>query len=104
MVGDVVITQLPYTNLATIVIRPVLVVADVGPYDWVVCQITSRGQNRPGNIPITQSDMQSGTLRRESWVRTGRLHTLDESLFGSPVARLSSAKLGEILAAVRRLF
>lgn len=104
MVGDVVITQLPYTDSTAIVIRPVLVVADVGPEDWVVCQITSRGQNRPGNIPITQTDMQTGRLRRDSWVRTGRLHTIDGSLFEPAVGRLSSAKLGEILAAVRNLF
>ena len=52
LVGDVVITQLPYTDLTAIVIRPVLVVADVGPGDWVVCQITSRGQNRPGTYPL----------------------------------------------------
>ena len=104
VVGDIVITQLPYTDLTTIVIRPVLVVADMGPHDWIVCQITSRRQNRPGNIPISQGDMRMGRLRRDSWVRTGRLHTLDESLFGRPVGSLSSSKPGEVLSALRRLF
>ena len=37
MVGDVVLAPVPYTDLTGTKTRPVLVLADVGMGDWVVC-------------------------------------------------------------------
>ena len=104
MVGDVIVTTFPYTDLSDVAIRPAVVLANAGSRDWVVCQITSRRQSPYGSVAITQQDMQTGTLRNNSWVRTGRLHTLNERLFRNMVGRLSDAKQAEIQAAVRSLF
>ena len=104
MVGDIVIAPFPYSDLSSTKGRPILVVANVSNADWIVRQLTSRGQRRPGDIEITQQDMATGVLREDSWARPGYLHTLDQGRFSSAVGRLSNAKLAEILAAVRALF
>ncbi len=103
MVGDVVLTPFPYTDLSDVKIRPALVVADVGMGDWIVCEITTSTVRRPGTIAISQQDMQSGTLRFASWVRPDRIYTLNQRLFRQTVGRLAEAKQAEISAALRNL-
>ena len=104
MVGDVVLAPLPYTDLSDAKIRPCLVLADVGMGDWVVCEITSVPQTRLGDIELRRSDMRHGELRFDSQVRPGRLHTLNDAVFGQTVGGVSSAKRAEVMAAVRGLF
>ena len=104
MVGDIVWTPVNFTDLRDSKDRPVLVVADVGMRDWVICQITSRPRDRTGGITITRQDMLSGGITSDSWVRPGRLWTINQSLFSRPVARLSANKLNEVLTSVRNLF
>ena len=99
MVGDVVITPFIFTDLSEAKIRPALVIADVEMGDWVLCEITSRSQSRPGDIRITQSDMQSGRLLRASWVRPNRMQTIKQTRFIRTVGRVSDGKTDEIIAA-----
>ena len=104
MVGDVVLTPLPFTDLSEIKVRPAVIVADVGTQDWVLCQITSKAPARDRHVLIAPTDMRTGRLRRRSWVRPDRLYTLNESVFRRTIGRLSAAKHAEIAAAVRSLF
>ena len=104
MVGDIVETPFPYTDLSDIKSRPAIVIADIGMADWILCAITSRRYMRAGDIAITRADIQSGALDRDSWARPSRLHALNESLFEDTIGRLTDAKLAEVLAAVRALF
>ena len=107
MVGNIVIVRFPYTDLRIAGVRPGLLVADVrygNQIDWVVCRITT--QSLPGSrqIPLAPDDLATGRLDRPSWARPDRIMTMNEGIFGSTVARLTDAKLAEILAAVRNLF
>ena len=107
MVGDIVLTPFPYTDLSAEKIRPAVVLADVRAgemEDWILCEVTSRNYQRPGDITIVQSDLQSGRLALASCARPGRLHTLDSRIFIRTIGRLTDAKLAEVLAAVRGLF
>ena len=104
MVGDIVETPFPYTDLSDIKSRPAIVLADIGMADWILCALTSRRYMRPGDIAITRADLESGALDRDSWARPSRLHALNESLFEDTIGRLTDAKLAEVLAAVRGLF
>ena len=99
MVGDIVIAPFMYTDLSAAKIRPALVLADVEMGDWILCEITSREQSRPGDIRITQSDMQSGRLLRASWVRPNRMQTIKQTRFIRTVGRVSDGKTDEIIAA-----
>ena len=102
-VGDVVIAPIPYTDLSDSKDRPAIVAADVGMGDWVLVPITSRTLNRPGDVEITQADMRAGELR-PGYIRTNRLHTLNESEFVEVVGRVTAPKMLQVRAAVRRLF
>ena len=104
MVGDVVLTRVPYTDLTGSKIRPVLVLADVGMDDWIACQITTNPQVRSGSVAIARRDMAVGGLRFDSWARTNRLFTLNDKLFRRTLGRISDAKQVEITSAVRSLF
>ena len=104
MVGDIVETLFPYTDLSDVKSRPAIVLADIGMADWILCEITSRRRLRSGDIAITQADLESGALARDSWARPSRLHALNESLFEDTIGRLTDAKLAEVLGAVRALF
>ena len=104
MVGDVVLTPFPFTDLTGVKIRPVVILAEVGMEDWVVCEITSRSQRRPRCIEIRRSDLQSGRLHSRSWARPDRLMTLNERVFIRHLGHLTPSKQAEIAAAVRALF
>ena len=104
MIGDVVLTPFPFTDLSQIKVRPAVVLADVGMQDWVLCEITSSSQVRDLYISIKPGDMERGRLRHRSWARPDRLTTLNEGIFEARLGRLSAAKHAEIADAVRGLF
>ena len=104
MVGDIFWARLPLTDLSLGVPRPALVVADVGMRDWVVCRITGNPVARRGDIAIGTNDLETGRLPRNSWVRPGRLFTVEASVFESLLGRADRQKLSEVLAAIRNLF
>ena len=104
MIGDLVLTPFPFTDLSDAKIRPAVVIADVGMRDWIVCEITTGRQMRDRYIPIAEHDLEDGELRRRSWVRPDRLTTLNESVFLDTIGHVTAAKRAEIAAAVRGLF
>ena len=104
MVGDVVLTPFPFTDLSQIKIRPAVILTNVDMQDWVLCEITSSSQLRDLYIAIGPGDMEGGRLRHQSWARPDRLTTLNDSVFERTLGRLSPAKHEEIAAAVRSLF
>ena len=104
VVGDVVQVWFPFTDMTGGKRRPAVVLAYVGMNDWILCELTSSNQSRPGDVPVRRSDMQSGTLNSDSSARVGRVHTLNEKLFRRIYGRLTDVKLAEIHTAVRGLF
>ena len=104
MVGDVIWAPFPFTDLSQTKMRPVLVLADVGMRDWIVCEITSSRGAYAGEITIAPTDMQVGRLQPNSRVRPDRIATLNENIFQGTIGRLTAAKQAEIAAAVRSLF
>ena len=107
MVGDIVVVRFPYTDMREGRLRPGLIVADVNyqrQSDWIVCRVTTERLQGSGQISLSDTDLESGRLNERSWVRPDRLMTMNESIFGNTIARLTDSKLAEILAAVRALF
>ena len=103
MVGDIVLTPFPFTDLSQIKIRPAVVVAYVGTEDWIVCAVSS-SPGRDAWILITGEDLAEGVLRFDSWARPSRITTQNESLFRRTIGHLTAPKRDEILVAVRGLF
>lgn len=105
VVGDVVRSPFPFTDLSSGKSRPVLLLSEVGMGDWIVCEITTRRHaNSPGVISIDPGDFLFGGLPRISVARFDRLHAVNQSIFDKTYGRLTMAKMWHIKAAVRGLF
>lgn len=104
VVGDVVEAPISFSDLSGGKVRPVLILADVGMDDWIVCPLTSGQQRRADDVQITRDDLMSGSLRLDSLARASRLYTLNERVFRRTLGTVSNTKLAEVVAAVRRLF
>jgi mRNA interferase MazF len=96
-IGEVVLIPFPYSDLSEAKRRPALIIADVGMGDFVLCQITSRSYADRLAIPLLESDFSEGGLRRESFVRIGKLFTANDSIIIGVAGRLNNAKLSEVL-------
>jgi mRNA interferase MazF len=97
--GQVVILPFPFSDLTRNKYRPVLLLANVGRGDWIVCQITSNAYADPHAVQIQNSDFISGGLQRVSYARPGKLFTAHETLFSG----ISGEVLEEKLDAVRKV-
>ena len=104
MVGDIILARLLSTNLSGQKLGTAIVLADVDMDDWLLCAVVDSRRRRPGDVEITAGDLAAGELERNIWARPGQIHALHESLFEAYIGRLTDAKLGEVLAAVRALF
>jgi mRNA interferase MazF len=96
-VGDVVIIPFPYSDLSQSKRRPALVLAGVGRGDFVLCQITSKQYDDPHALSLNESDFLSGSLRRDSFIRIGKLFTANKTLIAGIAGHLESAKIAEAI-------
>jgi mRNA interferase MazF len=99
-IGDVVLIPFPYSNLSLAKRRPALVIADVGMGDVVLCQITSRSYADRLAIPLLESDFAAGGLKRESFLRIGKLFTAHTSIVIGVAGNLNAAKMSEAVDAL----
>ena len=99
-VGTVVLVRFPFSDLSRSKLRPAVVLADTGRGDWVLCQITSQPYTDPLTIEITSSDMVSGSFRKDSYARPGKLFTANSGNMTKQLGELKSEKLEEIIRAV----
>ena len=94
--GDIVVLELPFTDLLGSKLRPALVLnaVDLGD-DMIVAKITSS----PGlhRIPITQSDLAIGRLKREpSYIDCSSIFTVEKKLVVKIVGRLAEEALFKV--------
>jgi mRNA interferase MazF len=97
-VGDVVIIPFPYSDLSQSKRRPALVLAGVGRGDFLLCQITSKQYDDSHALSLNESDFLSGSLKRDSFIRIGKLFTANETLIAEIAGHLKSAKIAEAIA------
>ena len=97
-VGDVVIIPFPYSDLSQSRRRPALVLAGVGRGDFLLCQITSKQYDDSHALSLNDSDFISGSLRRDSFIRIGKLFTANEIHITGVAGHLKSAKIAEAIA------
>ncbi len=102
--GDIVILELPFTDLLGSKLRPVLVLntIDLGE-DLIVAKITSHpGQHR---VPITQSDLVTGRLKKEpSYVGCSSIFTVEKRLVVKIVGRLAEEALFKVKDELKTIF
>jgi mRNA interferase MazF len=102
--GEVVVVPFPQTNLQIGKRRSALVVVDLPGDDLILCQITSQTRPDGYSVPLTTTDFQSGRLTVDSYIRTNRLFTIEQSVVLYTAAKIGGAKLTEVKAKLRQLF
>ncbi len=100
--GQIVLLPFPYTNLKTGKRRPALVLTgrdyNDESLDVVLAYVTSQRQTGPWSIMITDQDVATGKLVKESWIRVDRLATVEQRLIQAVVAQVRPNVLGQVRA------
>ena len=84
----IALVPFPFSDLSGSKYRPVLVVADAGRGDFVLCQVTSNRYGDPQAIELDDDDFADGSLHRISYARPGKLFTAHERLVRARVGTL----------------
>ena len=63
----------------------------------MLCQITSKSYADRLAIPLSESAFAEGGLKRESFVRIGKLFTANFSIISGMAGRLNPVKVSEVL-------
>ena len=96
----IVIARFPFSDLSNWPIRPAVMLANVGRWDWVLGQITSNADIDNLAIELTNDSLDQGLLRYVSYFRPNKLFTGNEALFIRPVARLKPEVFNQLLDAI----
>jgi mRNA interferase MazF len=94
--GQVVLVHFPFSDLTASKLWPAVVLADAGRGDSILCQITSNAYGDGRAVPLDTDDFASGSLRRASYARPGKLFTAHTSIIAGNVGILVAAKLDVI--------
>ena len=101
----VALVRFPFSDLTGSKYRPVLVLADAGFGDFVLCQVTSNQYADPRAIKLDDEDFAEGSLNRVSYVRPGKLFTAQEGLMRRRVGSLTPTShervVDEVVALLR---
>ena len=99
-IGTVVLVRFPFSDLSRLKVRPAVVLADPGRNDWVLCQVTSQSYTDPLAVEVTNGDLASGSFRKDSYARPGKLFTANTGIMTKQLGELKPEKLEEIIRAV----
>ena len=102
--GDIVVLELPFTDLLGSKLRPVLVLNAIDlDNDIIVAKITSS----PGlhRVPITQSDLVIGRLKKEpSYIDCSSIFTVEKKLVIKVVGKLAETALLKVKEELKSIF
>lgn len=87
--GQVALVSFPFSDLSRSKIRPAVVLADAGRGDWLLCQVTSNPYADTNAVALEDKDFASGSLRRISYARPGKLFTGNETIFAGNAGHLT---------------
>lgn len=93
MVGEIYLAKIYFTDLSEYKIRPVLVIKEMEE-DCICLQLTSQLKN--SKLVISNNDLASGNLKKESLVVVPKNFTLHKSILFKYIATVSENKFKEI--------
>ena len=95
--GEVVVVPFPFTDLASVKVRPALVLSSLTRGDVILCQITSQSAGHPEALSIKAIDfLPGGCLPRDSFALPHRVVTAHESCVRRSVGRLLPERLNQV--------
>ena len=100
--GEIVVIPFPRSDSKKR--RAAFVIADLPGADLILCQITSRAHLDGFAITLDNSDCERGQIDQPCHIRPQRLFTLEHHLILRSIAKVSEAKLEEVLKRAREFF
>jgi mRNA interferase MazF len=100
--GSVVLVNWPFADLSGSKIRPAIVVAGIGDDNYILCQVTSQSYHEAA-IDLQESDFDSGSLRKKSYILYTQLFTADGSVIIKEVGRLSGRLCERIISRMKEV-
>ena len=95
----IVTTRFPFSDLSDSRIRPAVVLASAGRWDWLLGQVTTNANVDNLAIELTNDSLDQGFLRNVSYFRPNKLFTSSEELIIRPVATLKPEVFNRLLDA-----
>jgi mRNA interferase MazF len=89
--------RFPFSDLSRSKLRPAVVLAETERSDWVLCQVTSQPNTDAIAVKITNSDLASGSFKKDSYVRPGKLFTANSAIMTKQIGELKSEKLSDFV-------
>ncbi|NBU34131.1 type II toxin-antitoxin system PemK/MazF family toxin [bacterium] len=104
LVGSVVVTRFPYSDLKSYKVRPVLVIAHGDFGDLILCQITSISDGSLSKITLKNADFKSGGLPVDSFIRPDKIFTSDQKLIVKTAGVVSDSIMKKVRGKLAGLF
>ena len=102
--GSIILIRFPFSDLSSVKLRPAVVLASVGQDDWILCQVTSNPYADLAAVEIAEKDFETGSLKRVSYARPGKLFTADITLMDTEAGKLKGLSFNNIVEAVIEIF
>jgi mRNA interferase MazF len=96
--GDVVLIPFPFSNLQTAKKRPVLVFQSADFFGDMVCLAVTSRSNHQQSVPVYDDSFSDGVLPKPSWIRYGKIYTLNESVVIGQFGTLKKGVFDKICA------
>ena len=105
--GDIVVVELPFTDLEGSKLRPALVLSNktfnVNSQDIIVAKITGTRFSTIPQVELTNASLASGRLRKKSYVNVASIFTLEKRLVKKKIAQLKLSIIKEVFAKLRAI-
>ena len=104
--GDVVVVPFPFSQAAGEKRRPALVLAAwpcLNTSDYLLCLISAQHVPEPYIMILEESDVENGSLDRQSYLRPTYLFTVAEARIERKVGTLIPEKLSEAVDRIKNL-
>ena len=106
--GDIVLLELPFTDLIGSKLRPVLVVSSEKineiSKDLIVLKISSKSHFPEFEVELNQEDLEEGILKKKSYIHCYSIFTVEKNLVIKKIARIRDYKLKEVKEKLKIIF
>ena len=106
--GDILILELPFTDLLRRKLRPVLVLSSSElnrlSKDVIVAKISSSHKISEYEVKLEQKDLEEGRIKKASYIHCHSIFTVEKSLILKKVGRINKEKVEEVSSKLKNLF
>jgi len=105
---DILLVKFPFTDFREFKKRPVIVISNdeynSKTLDLVVCAITSNLSYKDYSVLISNNDLDSGYLLKESLIKTSHIATISKQIVIRKIASVNYEKFEEVKESLKSLF